>query len=400
MKPKSTFILLLIILLVDNFCYGLMVPLVAEKLHLNTGQNAILSSSLIILLSPTYLVSIPIICSLSNFWGRKKALLICLALSAVGYMFFVGSIFLSSAFLILLTMNISDVATAEFPIAQAIIADTENAFQRSYFFGLLMFVNLIEIVSTQLHGALLHYSINYEVFSPMWVGIIILCVSVLNLFIAARYLSIPKAASSDKAFNLLENIVESLSNILSNAEIRRLLVLFALFSLAWGLYFQHIYYYLVGHINITSPKAALYVLYLCGVMLLALLIIYPVLIRYMALKKLLLLSLVVSGAGLSLISFLSNKNEALTVVGFIAIATVIAMPVMWVLLCNRIQPKYRAMLLGITYLIWTLLWEISGALVKMLNEYSVTLSLHVAMVLILGGLYMLCFYKKLFRALD
>src|SRR5690606_16270254 len=100
MRTRLVFFLLFIILLVDYFCYGLVVPIVTEKLNMKTGENAILGSGLVIMLSPTYLVALPILCAIANLRGRKKVLATCFGLSVAGYLIFVCGIYWGSAFIV------------------------------------------------------------------------------------------------------------------------------------------------------------------------------------------------------------------------------------------------------------------------------------------------------------
>lgn len=382
MKTKFSFALLFIILLTDYFCYGLIVPVITEKLNMHTGQNAVLGSGLVIMLSPTYLVALPILCAVSNLWGRKKTFALCLGLSVASYLIFWTGAYVGSAFIVLLSVNLADITTAELPIAQAIAADTPNPWLRSYLFALLALADLIDIVSTQLHDYI-HQLTNYQWFNPMLIAAIVVPISLINFLLAARFLRSSAPVVVEKDRDVLTEIIESFSHILSNKSLRTVLIFFALFSMAWGLYFQNLFFYLTDGAVIHPESASLFIIYTCLTMFITLSVVFPILIRLITFEKLLLSCLLVSALGLAMITFMTTKESRWATGMMIAISTPMIIPIAWTILTRKLERRYQIMAFGIAYLILTLFWELSGAIVKILNMLNSSLALQLAALLLL-----------------
>jgi MFS family permease len=390
---KLAFFLLFFILLVDYFCYGLIVPIVTEKLGIRTGENAVLGSGLVLMLSPTYLVALPILCAISNLWGRKKTLVACFGLSVASYAVFVCGIYIGSAFVVLLSMNLSDITSAELPIAQAIVADTKSPLLKSYFFALLALVDLVDIVSTQLHDYM-HQITNVIWFKPMVIALLVVFISLVNFFMAGKFLHATKPVVEDEEQDILTEIIEGFVHILSSKEIRTILIFFAVFALAWGLYFQNIYFFLTDGVVMQSERATLFMIYTCLFMFLTLVVLYPLLIRLLSFKDILFGALILSSIGLAAIAFMTTRDGRWVTGMLVAVSAPLIIPSVWTLLSAKLGRRHQVLVFSIAYLILTLFWEFSGGIVKILNMYSASLALQVSAVLMLCNIPLLLRHRK------
>ncbi|HCS79334.1 TPA: MFS transporter [Patescibacteria group bacterium] len=133
MKRNPTLIILMVIMLVNALSYGTIIPLLypyAARFGINPLGLSLLFASF----SLAQLLATPIIGRLSDKYGRKPLLLLCLAGTAVSLALFASA---TSALMLFVSRILDGITGGNISVAQAVLADTTEGKDRAQAFGLL-----------------------------------------------------------------------------------------------------------------------------------------------------------------------------------------------------------------------------------------------------------------------
>lgn len=123
----SSFFIILISVFVDMLGYGIMLPLLPFYVQAQDGSAAI-AGGLMSMYASIQLVSGPILGALSDRYGRKPILLLCLFGTAISYLLLGLA---NSLFIIFLAVFIDGLTGSNLTLAHAYVADTTNAETRA-----------------------------------------------------------------------------------------------------------------------------------------------------------------------------------------------------------------------------------------------------------------------------
>lgn len=133
MKKNTTLIILMVIMLVNALSYGTIIPLLYPYAS-RFGIDALGLSLLFASFSLAQLLATPVIGRLSDKYGRKPLLLICLGGTAVSLALFASA---QSMAMLFVARILDGITGGNISVAQAAIADSTSGKNRAQAFGLL-----------------------------------------------------------------------------------------------------------------------------------------------------------------------------------------------------------------------------------------------------------------------
>ncbi|MBS0350011.1 MAG: hypothetical protein JSR33_02290 [Proteobacteria bacterium] len=388
MQSRKILLILYLMLFAHIVSAGLIMPVSAHMLgisksgsilmsQLAESQDTTLEFWFIIIFFPYLLATL--FFTLDCKKPRRKTMLVnCFFFGTIGHVFLFFSTLVNNIFLTLIGFTFLAVGSAGTAIIQAFITDfKEPLLKKTYKLGIVAAVlTAFYIPVAQLSEDLL---ITYpNIFSYSAIITIGFALSLLSTLLGAWFL--PKADKSGKKTDgfIFEDIVSSLSNILSNKNCRFLLSVLTLFQLGWGLFFQNSYYYMTNFQKFCQLHTCLFIAYLCLWPAIILIVLFPLFLRTCSPRMLISLCLLLSGIGIAISPYFINAKMQWLIASLIAAATGMTAPTIWGLLTEYVDDHVYGTLMGLTGIIWAMTWTLSGELVSLLNSFSWRLPLETA----------------------
>ena len=258
---------LFIILLLDGMGMGIIIPILNSFIMQATANN----SSIFHILSPEALygwtIGIFMLCiflasvilgTLSDCYGRKKILALCLFGSALGYLLSGFAINTLSIPLLILGRIIDGFTAGNQSIAQAAIVDNAPKQQKAFYISLVLLAIAIGMISgPMLSGILINDKLLpwFNLATPMYFAAAISLISMLLLI----FLPEVKAAATlhDKKINSF-SVFKLLTEAFTDASIKRLCVIFLLFEIGWSSFYLFIDMFLLNRYELSASHQSFY----------------------------------------------------------------------------------------------------------------------------------------------
>ncbi len=393
MRPKSLLTLIFSILLFHILADGLIMPVSAHSLKIDhpvsvlmsqlaTSHDVTLGLWLFVIMFP-YVVATIFFTGASDKYSRKIMLIRCFSFSSLGYFLLLASQIVDTFFLPLVGMMFLAIGSASTAILQAYIVDNcQTQFKKCYCFAVVTAIMTAAYVPmAQLSNYVLH---SYQWVTFEGVAIIALFFSIISLLFTIFLIPNTKRKFEKNKFEF-DDIAHSIAHIFSIPMARNLLVTLILFQFSWGIFFQNIYYHMTNFHHYLHKASCLFTTFLCFTSAILLLFIYPIIIRYFPLNRLIYLCFLFCSLGFILCSYLSSIPPWIIIM-IIATGTSMIAPTLWTLLSNQIDNNHQGILMGLTGMIWAITWTLGGALNGILNIFSLSLPLQISSVLALIAL--------------
>lgn len=167
MKFSKEKIIIILTILIDVIGVGIVIPIMPYFVQ-NIGASAITITMLFAVFSLCSFISAPILGALSDKFGRRPALIVSLASTALGWFFFAGA---HNIFMLFVGRIIDGLAAGNFPVAQSYMADlSKTDKERTSNMGMIGAIFGLGFIIGPIIGAVLsHISMAF----PFWfVGIL------------------------------------------------------------------------------------------------------------------------------------------------------------------------------------------------------------------------------------
>ena len=217
---KSAFSVLFLVVFLDNLGFAIVVPYLYFYV-VSLGGSALIYGVLLASYSAMSFIFTPIVARLSDRYGRRKILLIALAVSSSAYFLF-GSA--QAIWLLFVGRMLSGTTAATVPVAQAYVADVTTPNQRLKYLGLLGAAAGVAFILGPAIGGTLSSLFGYGL--PSFLAS---ALAFTNLVLA--YFRLPEPSS----FNINRTVLsfQSLLAILRKQKIALLLSIYFLFFVAF-----------------------------------------------------------------------------------------------------------------------------------------------------------------------
>jgi len=385
--------LLFLIILIDAICSGLFIPIITQVV--STGEllnkasaqltsnihNTVFATSFIIMLSPAYIFAAPVISGSTDHVGRKKILSACLLSSCLGYTFCFVGIQLQSLIFVIIGTVLTSLGSCSLPVILASMSDIAYGKMRYYCFGLVALAMALVIFAGQFAGYIISLN-KYDSITNSLVVLVTIFFAVLNVGLAWFFLPETYKPSRKANPNEIKNIPHSLLRIATRKKTRNLLLIFFLFQLAWGLYFQDVYSYVSSVFEFDGDKSSLLLTSISLSVVVSIVLIYPLLIRFFKLKNAMLFALILMALGLIGNNIVVMPALVWIFANILAVGAGLMLPLLWSLISESVGPKNQGFIMGVVGPLWALAWAFAGIVIAPLAKLYVASSLLISMFII------------------
>lgn len=386
-----------IVVAIDAFGTGILAPILAEKLKeapqfFNLFKNSVFAEHVILgvvlALTPLcFMIGSPIIGYLSDKFGRKKVLTVCLIGSNAAYLLYLFA-FRSASVLILLFARIVDgLGSASQSVGQAVAVENSDnqrdSVQKISYIAIAMTIGLV--VGPLIGGVLSNPKI-FHLFSEQTPFLVCLFIGVFNLILLLFTFKEEVVRRSESPLR------DNWRRLFSNQRTTGLLVIFFGFELAWSLYFQSLALYLAQHFLLGKTRIG-FVLSGIGLLLSFFL---PIASKALLVKFSRFFSQCLGAFFLILGLFFVAESRDLNLFylgsGFVVLATAILYPILVGEIAGSFSDK--GFILGASDAVLALAFSITGFLSGWLNYYSARLPFYCAIGFIIFSTCFLISYQR------
>lgn len=273
-KQKTLFLTtfaLFMVLFVDGLAQGIIFPILTNTListqshelvtNMSAQKRDMLYGICIGIFFVTWFIGAPILSDLSDAIGRKKALVICLIGSALGFIFTAAAFIVHSITLVIVGRLIDGFTTGSQPIAQAAIVDTCDPDKKARYMALIILAVSLGIVLGPFIGGFFadkHIVSWFTSATPLYVATGITLFNLLLLLLFFKETLVTKRAvslSMTKTFQIF-------ASIFSFKIVRRLFLIFFCVQTGWAIYYIYTSAYLADKFHLSTIENSYFTLML------------------------------------------------------------------------------------------------------------------------------------------
>jgi MFS family permease len=294
----------------------------------------------------------------SDKYGRKKTLLICLVCITVGFLLPIIGIVKKNLLLVLLGRTFSGIGSSSQPVAQAAVSDLCKDDEKSIFLSFIALMMTLPIMLGPLAGGYLSDSNLVSWFNPTTPYYLAVIISVLSFFIILFSFKETMGTQMRSQISSVKEVIFGLKKAVKTYHIGKILLIFFCLELGWSQYYQTISLFLTQQFHYTMQEVSLFNTAMGILMSLGLLLIYPVLIHYFNVKKIMRTSIFLVFLGL-LGCALLPKDQWLFV-ALITIFTGTGYVSLLTMISNQVSKDHQGWIMGYASTILFLAWTITA----------------------------------------
>jgi len=266
---RLTTVALFFVLLIDGISQGLIFPILTNTLvsvhahefvaHLSMGERNVLYGICLGVFFLCWFLGAPILGSLSDSIGRRKALLICLSGAALGFILTALAFLLHSLALLILGRVISGFTTGSQPIAQATIIDLCDPAKRARYMALIILAVSVGFVLGPVMGGFLSDPNIVSWFSnetPLYIATLLTLLNMLLLYSSFRESITAKHIAKIN----LSSAVRVFISAFAHPTVKILTVLFLILQLGWMMYQVYASSYLAQRYGLSITENAFFMI--------------------------------------------------------------------------------------------------------------------------------------------
>ena len=375
-KRSYTFLPLFLVLVIDAMGMGLILP-VLTVLFLDPTTNMVAANTSLLLRNFLYgsaLMSFflcmffgaPILGDLSDKYGRKKILLLCLVLTGLSYIISAIGIHLESVLLVLVGRSVAGFMAGSMPIAQAAIADISLPDEKAKNLSYITLAGCLGFVIGPLVGGYFSQQSLASWFTtqtPFYVAAVLALLNALGLWLSFHETFFPQ-------FNLKIKVLKGVELFLGafrNPKIRAVSLIFLLFQFAWGLYFQFVSLYSVQTYHFSALKIGLFMGYIGLIFVFSLLKGIHFYLRFTSVSLTNHIALIFIGGGILLNALLPYEWVQWATVFIIVTHVGIAYTCQLTLFSNCVDSGSQGWIMGISAAVMAVGWVLGGLLTSVVG---------------------------------
>lgn len=397
--PKNTLVILFLTILLDMVGIGMIIPIIpiiftdptspSFLLHgFSSDMQFIIAGSITALAGIMTFFAAPILGELSDLYGRKKLLALCIGILALSQIFFAFGILLSSLTILFISRAISGLAGANISIAQAAIADITEPKNRARNFGLIgVAVGIGFIVGPALGGSVA--SVSHNASMPFFVAGLL---GIVNLILVTFLLPETHSIPESKLHNI--TIFKALHNIkaaFTQKEASRVYISSFLYLTGFSFFTSSTGVFLVQKFTITEGGLGTYFGVLGVWIVITQGFILRVITKKYTEKQILKYSLVAVASAVMVMPLIPNLTFMYILLPFIAIPQGLSMANMNALISKSVSPSKQGAAMGINASLSALAQGLVPALAGLISAL-----LGISFPYVIAGVCMLFAWQNLF----
>lgn len=390
-----TFLSLFLVIIIDTMGFAIVMPILAplftdaHSTMLPAGSSINLRDFYYGLVMAVFFIftffGAPFMGDLSDQIGRRKVLLICLAGVAVGYIISAVGVLCHSLLLLLSGRALCGFAAGSQPIAQAAIIDISDEKNKTLNLAWITFASCIGFVIGPLlsgysAGLFLKGWAGYA--TPFFIAAILAAINGISLYFTVK----ETGAIGVKHRPGLLRAFLTLKSAIAIKSIQRLSIIFLLYEMAWGIYFQYISLFMAKRFFYTPSKIGFFMSGIGVVAAITITGIIRLFMGVMGLRSIIISNFLLMIAGLLIIIFFKTELAQWIAAVPLTIGLMMCYTAFLTLFSDRVDQKSQGMAMGISASLGSLAWIICGLSLGVLTAVSDTFPFIAALVLIILGL--------------
>jgi len=377
-KTIASMFPLFLVLFIDGMGLGLLFPILSGVIidtsssflavSVTSESRAILYGLIISIFMICWFFGSAILVDLSDTIGRKKALMICLVGSFIGYFLAAISIGLQSIFLLILGRVIAGFTAGSQPVAQAAIVDVSSEEHKVRNIGLILLAVSLGFVFGPIIGGILSdprifYLFNFA--TPLYFAAIL---SAINAFLLYIFFE-ETFYKTDKVKIRIHHAINIFISAFKHEKIWKLSVIMLIMMFGWSNYFAFISLYMSDTYGFTVLGNSLFLAVMglgfsigCGYLI-------DLLSNRYNLRKVVSISLVITGICIIAIFTLHNLYANWTLNLIIGASMAVAYSGIIALFSNQVGDNEQGWIMGVTGSIMALCFGLTTFLTGFIMIY-------------------------------
>ncbi len=228
------------------------------------------------------LIAAPILGELSDRYGRRSILLVCLFGLTLSYLLLAIAISSGSATLMLIGRSVAGITAASQAVAQASALDMTNANRKSFIISMCLLTSSLGFVLGPVLAGVFsntHWVSWFDADIPFYIVSIFSAILLVSIYLFYRD---TKTISQRKGKIKLFESIRVFSDAFTIKRIINIVMIFALMQMAWGAYFLFLPAFLYWKFNLTTFTISLYLSMLGIGFCLSYGIVIPILLKYLS----------------------------------------------------------------------------------------------------------------------
>ncbi len=396
-------------ILIDVFGYGLVFPILITMFTSNSSILPLNTSNelrfwylgIAFMLHPFFMFfGSSFMGDLSDKWGRKKVILICMFGLAISFICMGIGVLILSLTLLFIGRGLSGLMSASMPVVLATIADLSSEGNKAVHMSYVTLIQSIGFILGPLMGGVLSDKDILWFFSfalPFFVSAILSLAAFIWIYISFKETFIKNEEKKIEFLRLFKNFYQAAQHKF----IRILSIAFFLMQMAVAFYLQLILIYYKEEFNYKSSTMGIFNAYLGVWFTVGLLFIIPYVSRHYAIEKVALFFLFIAGLSEIAASFLSQQIS-LWLIGIpLAISIQVGFTAMLTSFSNAASKDQQGWAMGITGALIALSFAITGLSPNFVPYFGVRYLIFIGGILMLIATSFMLFYcRKSFLKLQ
>lgn len=324
---------------------------------------------------------------LSDNWGRKKVLLLCMSGITISFGLMALGVVTASLYLLYIGRALSGLMAGSQPIAQASIADLSTPDNKSRNMGFISLAYSIGTVAGPLLGGVLadeQLSRYFNFATPLWLSCVLALLAAI--WVGLRFKDTSKVCVRKKIS--LMRPIHIFIEAFEHRSVRLLAVVFLLMQIGFSTYFQ----FLIVHMHRAYHYSNWQIGALQGMLglgfAIGILFGIPFLSKRMTTHKAAFITLLLTGIGELLACLIHIESAQWLIAIFVACFDMIAFALMLTLFSDAVDESQQGWVMGISGSVMAVAWVISGLGSNLLNLFSgnVLIGIGGALLLLSAGM--------------
>ncbi|MDF1795379.1 MAG: MFS transporter [Coxiellaceae bacterium] len=395
---------LFVVLFLDGMGLGIVFPILngivqSPASHfftsaISTQERSFIYGIVIMVFMLCWFIGSTVLGDFSDKAGRKKALMLCLGGSALGYFLTALAVMWHALWLIFIGRIIDGFTTGSQPIAQASIIDLSHDEQKSRNLGLiLMSLSLGFVLGPALGGLLSdpHVVSWFDYKTPLVLAGII---SVLNMWLLQVMYKETYAGEVSGAKLRFSRAFKLIWQSCKDKRINALIGFFLINILSWSFYYSYISPFMMARFGFTTSLTAWFMAALGVGFVIGFGWLNGFMADRLSIKSILWISIPLLGVFIALNAYVPSVIVAWVCVILAAVCQclVYAQGIRWI--SDQVNENEQGWVMGVTGSVTALGYAISAFLGGILDEYSMFGALTASVVLVLIALVALLFIRS------
>ena len=338
--------------------------------------------------------STPVLGDLSDKFGRKKILLLCLCGSAISYLVSALGVIFNSLTVLLAGRMIAGLAAGTQPIASAAILDVSNVHTKTRNLSWVVLVSSVGIIIGPLVGGVtsaknLASWFGYE--TPFLLAALLAMLNALYLYFSFTEVA---PVRSDVPVKISKGFVLFISAF-TERKFRLLSFAFFGFVLAWSLYFQAISWFFMENYHYSSGKIGIFIGFIGVVFVFATTFVERAAVKIFddEIKTFLFFVAVMAIANIGCAFTASEMSQYIWVI-FNATSDVICYTVSLSLFSNLAGKESQGWIMGVAGSLGAITWTVGGVISGPLGYINIRVPLLMAGMLCVTSFVLMLLYQK------